>query len=70
MQTRLHSLLEAALSTLIGFVTSLLANLIVLPLFGFAVTLGDAFWIGVAFTLMSVARSYAVRRLFNWMHHR
>ena len=32
---------------------------------GLAVTAGDAFWIGVIFTAISLARSYVLRRWFN-----
>lgn len=68
-QTRLGSLIEACLNVLIGFGISMLANLIVLPVFGYAVTVGDAFGIGVVFTFISVARSYLIRRYFNARLH-
>ncbi len=68
MQKKKHSLLEACLSTGIGFGVSWLANMLVLPLFGFAVTGSQALWIGVIFTFVSVARSYGVRRFFNYLH--
>ena len=70
MQTRLESLLEAVTNTAIGFGISLVANMTILPLFGFAVTLGDGLLIGLLFTLISVARSYIIRRWFNsTLHH-
>lgn len=68
IQKRKHSLMEACVSTGIGFSVAFTANLIVLPLFGFRPTLGENFWITTFFTMISVARSYFVRRLFNWLH--
>lgn len=64
-QTKRGSLVEAIANTAIGWGINLVANLIVLPMFGFDVTLSDAVGIGVIFTLISVARSYVVRRVFN-----
>lgn len=62
MQTRVESLIEAWINVAIGFWINLSANYFILPLFGFAVTLGQTFWIGVAFTGISVIRSYIIRR--------
>lgn len=69
-QQKRHSFLEACVSTAIGFVISFVTNLLVLPLFGFQVTMHQSFWITVIFTFVSVARGYYVRRLFNWLHAR
>lgn len=65
MQTKKGSAVEAVLNTAIGWGINYYANLFVLPLFGFNVTYGQAFWIGVIFTFISLARSYLLRRLFN-----
>ncbi len=64
-QSRSGSLLETAVSTAIGFAVSWCATLIVLPLFGHAVTAGPAFGITCIYTVLSVLRGYAVRRAFN-----
>lgn len=64
-QTRLESLVEVLINILIGFTINWVANMTVLPLFGFHVTGAQAFHIGLIFTVISVARSYAVRRWFN-----
>jgi hypothetical protein len=37
----------------------------VLPLAGFHISAGGAFWIGVIFTAISVLRSFVIRRWFN-----
>lgn len=64
-QTRLGSLIEAGFNIAIGFSINWCANLLILPLFGFAVTGGQAFGIGVFFTVISLVRSYVIRRWFN-----
>lgn len=64
-QSRLGSLIEAVANVAIGFAINFTANLLVLPLFGFAVTASSALGIGAVFTVISVARTYCVRRWFN-----
>lgn len=64
-QKKLHSFIEALFNTVFGFGISMVANLIVLPWFGFKVSVHDAFNIGVIFTIISIIRSYVLRRLFN-----
>ena len=68
-QTRLGSLIESLANIAIGFGINLIANLLVLPLFGYQVTVGDAFGIGVVFTFISIVRSYVIRRWFNARLH-
>jgi hypothetical protein len=64
-QSRRMSLIEACTSVAIGYLVSLAANLIVLPMFGYAVTVRDALGISVVFTALALARGYCVRRLFE-----
>lgn len=65
MQTKLGSITEAAANIAVGFSINWCANLLVLPLFGFNVSGGQAFHIGLIFTGISLARSYVLRRWFN-----
>lgn len=65
MQTKLGSFVEAWANIAVGFTINYCANLVILPAFGFPVTAGDAFLIGVIFTVISLARSYVLRRWFN-----
>jgi hypothetical protein len=67
MQSRVMSAVEAVVNIAIGFLVSVAANIIVLPLFGYDVTVADSFAIGLAFTAISLIRSYALRRVFNWI---
>jgi hypothetical protein len=65
-QTRLGSFIEAWINVLIGFGINFAANLLILPAFGFtSLTLGTNFVIGLLYTVVSVVRSYAIRRWFN-----
>jgi hypothetical protein len=64
-QSRTMSLVEVATSTLIGFGVSVWANYAVLPLFGFKVKLAESLAITLVFTVISIIRSYLVRRFFE-----
>lgn len=50
---------------MLGFGVNYMANLVVLPMFGMHVSLKDNFVMGLVYTAISVARSYAVRRVFS-----
>ena len=65
MQSKQRSALESVTNVLVGFLVAVGANLIVLPAFGYNVTVYDSFAIGWLFTLISLIRSYILRRLFN-----
>ena len=69
-QTRICSLIEACINVLIGFGINFCANMLILPLIGFHITAGQNLFIGVLYTIISVARSYVIRRWFNArLHH-
>jgi hypothetical protein len=65
MQSKLDSLLESITNILIGFTVATISNLIVLPMFGYNVTPEDSIVIAVVFTVISLVRSYVIRRVFN-----
>lgn len=70
-QSRLGSFIEAWANVLIGFGINFIANLVILPLFGFtSLTLATNFAIGCIYTVISVVRSYVIRRWFNDKLHR
>lgn len=64
-QSRRMSLVEAITNVVVGFGVALLTQIIVFPLFDLAVSLGKNLAIGGLFTLASIARSYALRRVFE-----
>jgi len=65
MQSKRNSAFEAIANVAIGYLVSVAANIFVLPAFGYDVTVADSFAIGVAFTIISLLRSYVLRRVFN-----
>lgn len=65
-QSRAMSLIEACTNTGIGLAVGLCGQLIVFPAVGLSVTWEQNGLILVAFTVIAIARSYCVRRLFNW----
>lgn len=64
-QSKIASFIEAWANIIIGFTINFVANLLILPIFGYNVTAAHAFGIGVLFTFISLVRSYAIRRWFN-----
>ena len=68
-QTRLGSLIEVLFNIAIGFAINWVANIYILPLYGFQITGGQAFSMGLIFTVISVVRSYVIRRWFNARLH-
>jgi hypothetical protein len=65
-QTRLQSFIEAWFNVAIGFGINFAFNLIILPMVGLPrPSLSQNFAMGMLFTVVSVARSYLIRRYFN-----
>lgn len=64
-QSRQMSLVEAIANVAVGFLVALLTQIIVFPLFGLQVSLGDNLAIGGLFTIASIVRSYMLRRVFE-----
>jgi len=69
-QSRLGSLIESGMNIAIGYGVALLSQIVVFPLFDIQVSLATNLWIGAWFTLISLARSYIIRRWFNSRLHR
>jgi len=67
-QTRRQSMLEAIINVLVGYGIAVAGQMLIFPLFGIHVPLQDNLIIGLLFTLVSLCRSYALRRLFNRWH--
>lgn len=68
-QTRLGSLIEAGMNILIGYGVALVSQIVVFPWFGIHVPLSTNLWIGLWFTVISLVRSYIIRRWFNARLH-
>ena len=70
MQTKKQSLFEAWMNVVVGYLVALTTQLIVFPILGIEVHLSQNILIGVIFTVVSLARSYLLRRLFNRLHNK
>lgn len=68
-QTKLQSAVEAVANIAVGYSINLAGNMWVLPALGHDVSFYEANVIGVFFTLISFARSFALRRFYNWLHN-
>ncbi len=67
MQTKLGSITESVLNVLSGLLISFFTwTLIVAPIWGFDLPVLEIFSINVIFTVISIARGYLWRRLFNY----
>ena len=65
-QSKKGSLLEASLNTASGFILSLIVwRFFVAPMFGFSLDMGTNVAVTSIFTVVSIARSYCWRRIFN-----
>jgi hypothetical protein len=68
-QSRRHSALEAVINVVVGYWLAVAAAQVILPLFGYPVRFSDNLIISALFTVVSLIRSYVLRRLFNgWQH--
>ena len=64
-QTKIMSMVEATTNVAVGYIIATAATYVILPLHGYDVTTYDALSISLAFTFISLARSYLLRRFFN-----
>lgn len=56
---------EAVTNVAVGYGVAVGTQLVVFPWFGLHVPMTDTLLIGAVFTVVSIVRSYALRRLFN-----
>ena len=59
------SLVEATANIVVGYGVAVLTQVLVFPLFGLQASLGENLLIGGVFTVISLVRSFLLRRLFN-----
>ncbi len=65
-QSKKGSLLEAFINVAIGYGVAVASQIVIFPLFGVYISIAENMAIGGFFTVVSIVRSYALRRLFNW----
>lgn len=64
-QTRAMSLFESVANVVVGFVVAVLSQIALFPMFGLQTTTTENLQIGAIFTLISIVRSFALRRVFE-----
>lgn len=64
-QSRTMSLTEAIVNVAVGYGVAVVTQILIFPLFGLHTTLAQNLKMGAVFTMVSIARSYALRRLFE-----
>lgn len=64
-QSRTHSALESVANVAVGYAVAVTAQIVVFPWFGIHIPVSDNLSIGALFTVVSLCRSYLLRRLFN-----
>lgn len=65
MQLKRHSFLEAWANIFVGYTINLLANFVIFPIWGWSITLKQNIEIGIVYTVISLIRSYCLRRSFT-----
>ena len=65
MQSRWMSFLEAVANVVVGYGLAVITQIVVFPMFGLYASLGENLLLGSLFTGISLARSFAIRRIFN-----
>ena len=65
MQSRWMSLVESVSNIAVGYCLAVLTQVLLFPLFGLSISLGENFGIAAVYTLIYLIRSFVLRRLFN-----
>ena len=64
-QSRLMSLVESVANVIVGYGVAVVTQILIFPMFGLQTTLGQNLAMGGVFTIVSLARSFLLRRLFE-----
>ena len=64
-QSRTMSLVESVTNVIVGYGVAVVTQLLILPIFGLHTTLAQNLKMGAIFTVVSIARSFALRRVFD-----
>ena len=64
-QSRLMSLFESVANVIFGYGVAVVTQILIFPLFGLYTTLAENLAMGGVFTIVSLARSFLLRRLFE-----
>lgn len=69
-QSKTQSLVEVVINVVVGYVIATFTQIIIFPMFGIYVGLGDQMLISLIFTIISIIRGYVIRRWFNARIHK
>lgn len=69
-QSHAMSVVEATVNVAVGWIVALAAQLLVFPVVGLQATMAQNLTISGAFTVVSVIRSYVLRRVFEGLGQR
>lgn len=64
-QSRLMSLVESVANVIVGYGIAVMTQILIFPIFGLHTTLTQNLKMGAVFTVVSIARSFALRRVFE-----
>ncbi len=64
-QSRLMSFVEAISNVVVGYGVAVVTQILIFPIFGLHTTLAQNLKMGAIFTIVSIARSFALRRVFE-----
>ncbi|WP_197919083.1 DUF7220 family protein [Thiosulfatihalobacter marinus] len=64
-QSRLMSLVESVANVVVGYGVAVVTQILIFPIFGLHTTLAQNLKMGAVFTVVSIARSFALRRVFE-----
>ncbi len=65
MQSKTHSLIESCSNVAVGYLVAVASQLAIFPMFDINISVTDNLAIGAWFTVISIIRSYAIRRWFT-----
>jgi hypothetical protein len=69
-QSRTMSLVESVANVVVGYGVAVVTQILIFPVFGLHTTLAQNMKLGAIFTVMSIARSFALRRVFETLRAR
>ncbi|QIE56524.1 hypothetical protein G5B40_14350 [Pikeienuella piscinae] len=64
-QSRAMSLIESVANVIVGYGVAVVTQIMIFPVFGLHTTLAQNLKMGAVFTVVSIARSFALRRVFE-----
>ncbi len=64
-QPRTMSLVESVTNVVVGYGVAVVTQILIFPIFGLHTTLAQNMKMGAIFSFVSIARSFALRRLFE-----